>query len=294
MVESDRVSSVSAAFPTVIIPVHNAPEELNRCLACVAATVPLDTEVIVIDDASQDQRTGTVLSDWRRRAGPRWRFEFQPENLGFVATVNRGMSMTQGDVVLLNSDTEVTSGWLQGLHECLRSDSTIATATPWTNNGEIASIPVFCAANKPPRDRELVARIIASNGTATYPDLPTAVGFCMAISRQALNQLGLFDEQAFGRGYGEENDFSMRAQKAGMRNVLCDDVYVVHLGGRSFGPLGLKPDENSMQSLLVRHPGYLEQVQAFIQSDPLASRRRELLDALEGSLASLPAPSAMG
>jgi hypothetical protein len=81
-------------------------------------------------------------------------------------------------------------------------------------------------------------------------------------------------------GYGEENDFSMRAQTAGMRNVLCDDVYVVHLGGRSFGPLGLRPDETSMQNLLALHPSYLELVQEFIAADPLAQRRHELLDAL--------------
>ena len=102
----------------------------------------------------------------------------------------------------------------------------------------------------------------------------------MAISRPALNQLGLFDVATFGLGYGEENDFSMRARAAGMRNVLCDDVYVVHLGGRSFRPLGLKPDEGAMRSLLALHPSYLEQVQEFIKSDPLAYRRRELLDAL--------------
>ena len=102
----------------------------------------------------------------------------------------------------------------------------------------------------------------------------------MAISRAAIDRIGLFDAEVFGRGYGEENDFSMRAVEAGMRNVLCDDVYVVHLGGRSFGPLGLRPGEESMQRLLSLHPGYLEQVRAFIASDPLAPRRQQLLDAL--------------
>jgi hypothetical protein len=114
-----------------------------------------------------------------------------------------------------------------------------------------------------------------------YPELPTAVGFCMAIARRAVDRVGLFDEARFGRGYGEENDFSLRARAAGLRNVLCDDVYVAHAGGRSFGPLGLRPDETSMQRLLDRHPGYLETVQAFIAEDPLAARRGTILDALE-------------
>ncbi len=272
-----------AGLPSVIIPVHNAPDVLDRCLASVCATVPAGVEVIVIDDASTDGEVTSVLHRWQQRVGPSWQFHFQKQNLGFVGTVNRGMKMTQRDIVLLNSDTEVTPGWLEGLQRCLASDSLIATATPWTNNGEIASIPGFCEANPPPRNPESVARVIAGTGTACYPELPTAVGFCMAVSRKALNTLGLFDEKTFGLGYGEENDFSMRAQQAGLRNVLCDDVYIVHLGGRSFGPLGLKPDESTMQRLLSLHPEYLQQVEAFISSDPLAQRREELIQALKSA-----------
>jgi hypothetical protein len=54
----------------------------------------------------------------------------------------------------------------------------------------------------------------------------------------------------------------------------------VHLGGRSFGPAGLKPDQSSMERLLSRHPDYLACVQAFIAADPLKSRREEILRAL--------------
>ena len=90
----------------------------------------------------------------------------------------------------------------------------------------------------------------------------------------------VFDEEAFGRGYGEENDFCMRAANAGMLNVLCDDAYVVHHGGRSFGPLGLQPDPGSMQRLLALHPGYADLVSGFIQADPLAPLRGEVLRAM--------------
>jgi len=270
-----------ADLPAVVIPAYNAAAELGRCLQTVRSTVPPDTEVLIIDDASPDPAVARVLERWRRDAGPRWRFLANPENRGFVATANRGMRLSSGDVVLLNADTEVTPGWLEGLARCLASDAAIATATPWTNNGEIASIPQFCAANPAPPDRDAVARELVRAGAPAYPELPTAVGFCMAIARRAIDCVGYFDEALFGRGYGEENDFSMRVRAAGMRNVLCDDVYVVHLGGRSFGPLGLKPDAGSMERLLSRHPSYLELVQDFIAGDPLAARRREILEALE-------------
>jgi hypothetical protein len=102
----------------------------------------------------------------------------------------------------------------------------------------------------------------------------------MAISRAALNQLGLFDQELFGLGYGEENDFCMRARQAGWKNVLCDNVYVGHVGGSSFAPRGLGPDPGSMAKLLSRHPGYLEVIRNFIVADPLSQRRSELVAAL--------------
>jgi GT2 family glycosyltransferase len=266
---------------SVVIPVYNAPQELDRCLASVHSTVPGHTEVVVIDDASPDPSTAAVLRRWRAKTPASWRFHDVDENRGFVTTANLGMKLTRNNIVLLNSDTEVTPGWLGGLQRCLSSDPSIATATPWTNNGEIASIPLFCQANPVPPDVSAVAELLARTGTAVYPELPTAVGFCMAISRSAIDRIGVFDEALFGKGYGEENDFSRRAVEAGMRNVLCDDVYVVHLGGRSFGPIGLKPDESSMQRLLGRHPDYLRQVQEFIAKDPLSTRRTAILDALD-------------
>jgi len=265
---------------SVVIPVYSAPEELEGCLASVYSTVPDDTEVVVIDDASPDSSTATVLRRWQEQTPASWRFLANRKNRGFVGTANRGMKLSLNDVILLNSDTELTPGWLQGLQRCLWSDPSIATATPWTNNGEIASMPQFCRANPVPPDASAVAAVIARTGNAVYPELPTAVGFCMAFSRPAIDRIGVFDEALFGKGYGEENDFSMRAVQAGMRNVLCDDVYVIHLGGRSFGPTGLKPDESSMQRLLIRHPDYLRQVQEFITADPLSSRRMAILDAL--------------
>jgi GT2 family glycosyltransferase len=266
---------------SIVIPVYNAPDELDACLESVWSTVQGQAEVVIIDDASPDPGTRAVLRRWRERALYRWAFHANEENLGFVGTANRGMSLAPGDVVLLNSDTLVTPGWWEGLKKCMASDPAIATATPWTNNGEIASIPAFCQVNPVPPDPARVADIIRRSGQPGYPDLPTAVGFCMAVSRSAIDRIGMFDQVLFGRGYGEENDFSVRARQAGFRNVLCDDVYVPHLGGRSFGPAGLKPDEASMQRLLSRHPDYLEQVQEFIAADPLAPRRTELLDALQ-------------
>jgi GT2 family glycosyltransferase len=270
-------------LPTVILPVYNAFEQLQNCLQSLKSTLDDHARVLIIDDASDDSRVPAMLQHYVDSTQTTWKLDFQTENIGFVGTVNRGMKMTDGDVVLLNSDTIVTSGWLEGLQVCLASDAMIATATPWTNNGEIASLPKFCKANPVPSDPEAVAGLIHATGRPRYPEIPTAVGFCMGISRHAINALGVFDQQLFGLGYGEENDFSMRAINAGMRNVLCDDVYVAHVGGASFLPRGLQPDASAMSRLLSRHPDYLEKVEAFIKSDPLSERRTQLVSRLQSA-----------
>jgi len=269
------------SLPLVIVPVFNAFEQLEACLHSISRTLPSGAGVLLIDDASTDQRVQPLLQSWVDEAKPFRQLIVHRENRGFVATANHGMRLAESDLVLLNSDTEVTTGWLQNLAECLESDESIATATPWSNNGEIVSIPGFCMTNPVPVNPDAIAAQIKSCAHPVYPAMPTAVGFCMAISQRAVKRIGLFDEATFGRGYGEENDFCQRAEQAGLRNVLCDDTYVVHHGGASFGPLGLKPDEKSMQRLLAKHPDYLRKVTEFIKADPLAPRRRQILDCLE-------------
>ncbi|GAB4181812.1 MAG: hypothetical protein Tsb002_02250 [Wenzhouxiangellaceae bacterium] len=266
---------------TVIVPVYNAAADLAICLESLIDTLAPTTPVLVINDASPDPTVEQLFQRLQRRVWPSWQWLHNERNLGFVGTVNRGMGLTEGDVVLVNSDTQVTTGWLQRLEQCAASDPRIATITPLTNNGEIASWPQMCRDNGWPDDAERIARACVAAGPPLYPDMPTAVGFCMWIRRAALQQLGNFDEAAYGRGYGEENDFSQRARQHGWRNVLCDDAYVAHRGGASFGPLGLKPNGEALATVESRFPDYMDQVMAFIRSDPLQHRRARILAALD-------------
>lgn len=274
----------------VIIPVYNAAADLGRCLAAVAATVPPETRVTLIDDASTDEAVQALFRDLAKGGERRWQLRRNPRNLGFVRTVNRAMKSGHDDVILLNSDTVPAGEWYGRLVACAAHDERIATATPFSNNAEICSFPEFCRDNPPPPDPELVARAALEAGPPQYPELPTGVGFCLFIRRTALNQLGLFDVR-FGHGYGEENDFCMRAREAGWRNVLCDDAYVVHLGGRSFSEFGLVPrNDTAMERLRSRYPDYEALVADFIRRDPLAGRRAAISDRL-AALGGNPAPT---
>lgn len=271
---------------TVIVPVYNAAGELGECLQALRRTLPGDAHVLMVDDASTDRAVKAIFRDVAKRGDRRWQLQRNFRNLGYVRTVNRAMAGTHEDVILLNSDTVPVGRWYERMLACADSDPAIATATPFSNNAEICSFPEFCVNNPPPENPETVARAMLEAGAPSYPDIATAVGFCMYIRRAALNQLGLFDTR-FGLGYGEENDFCMRVRAAGWRNVLCDDAYVVHLGGRSFGPRKLAPkNESAMARLRARHPDYEEIVAEFIRRDPIAPRREAIqrhLDAIAGS-----------
>lgn len=267
---------MAQAMTVVVVPVFNAPEQTRRCLEALRTTLDARQPVIVIDDASN----AATITQLMESLPDQWTKVRNDSNLGFVASVNLGMTLAAGqDVVLLNADTQVTHGWLESLEACAGRDERVASATPLTNNGEIASIPDFCQANAWPADPERWASACRRSGAPLYPEVPTAVGFCMFMRRGAIDEIGLFDEAAFGRGYGEENDWCMRALEAGWRHVICDDAFVAHEGGASFGPLGLRPGGEAMQTLLSRYPDYLDQVQAFIEADPLAERRREIVEA---------------
>ncbi|HEX4885500.1 MAG TPA: glycosyltransferase [Casimicrobiaceae bacterium] len=258
----------------VVIPVYNAPDDLAACVASVLAHTRGDYELVLIDDASPDPRVRAVFAQIAERHLPHVVLLANERNLGFTGTANRGMTRTRRDVVLLNSDTIVTAGWLEALARCAQSDPRIGTVTPFSNNAEICSFPQLCVNQPWPAgaDPEPLRQAIAAAAVPCYPDLPTGVGFCMLVRRALIDAVGTFDP-AFGAGYGEENDLCMRGLRAGFRNVLCDDAFVLHTGGKSFEGAKEQLGVRNMQLLLDRHPDYLDIVREFVARDPIAALR---------------------
>ncbi|MFK7955824.1 MAG: glycosyltransferase family 2 protein [Lysobacterales bacterium] len=259
----------------VIVPVFNAAPYLQRCLQSLLEHSESHQRYLLIDDASTDPRVTELLAEFCARR-THARMLRNDQNLGFVGTTNRAMDLTDQDVVLLNSDTEVTAGWLQALERCAESDPNIATATPFSNNAEICSLPEFCVNNPMPDGSADWSDAVNRCNSQQYPELPTGVGFCLFIRRRALTELGLFDP-CFGRGYGEENDFCRRAANAGWRNVLCDNAFVAHSGGRSFAPVNITPNGENLRILLERHPDYERLVADFIAQDPIRPIREAIV-----------------
>lgn len=262
---------------SVIIPVYDGLEETRCCLESLYATRALhaeDFEILVVNDASPNPQLVEYLLEYATREGVR--YLANEHNLGFVGTVNRGMREAgQMDVVLLNSDTEVANNWLDRIKACAYLEADIGTVTPFSNNAEICSFPAFVKSNDLPVGMDVASldALFAAVGLREPVDIPTAVGFCMYIKRNCLAKTGLFDEETFGRGYGEENDFCMRAQQKGFRHVMCTNTFVFHAGGVSFGPEKMKRVQRAMETLDRLYPDYHEVIHQFVQRDPLRPAR---------------------
>ncbi|AET57607.1 putative glycosyltransferase [Paenibacillus terrae HPL-003] len=254
----------------IIIPVYNAPEELEECVQSLFRYTNLkNNRVVIINDCSPDPKVNEYLATLDKQEG--LVILQNEENLGFVGTVNRGMSFSQEDVVLLNSDTVVTAGWLEKLKEVAYSDKSIATVTPLTNNGSICSVPKFLEDNSIPEGYtvESFAHFIENISLKEYPEIPTAVGFCMYIKREIIDEIGLFDQETFGKGYAEENDFCCRVIEHGYKNVLDDHTFIYHKGSMSFKGKKLALLNKNLKTLNARYPYYEKDVHDFIVKNPL-------------------------
>lgn len=259
----------------VIVPVYRSYDDTLACLASVLVcqnTTPF--ELIVIDDCSPEPELSAALDELAQLG--LITLLRNEANLGFVGTVNRGMSLhPKRDVVLLNSDTLVFNDWLDRICAHARERGKIATVTPFTNNGTICSYPRFCRDNKEAFDLPFdeLDRLFGDVNANRSVEMPTGVGFCMYVSRACLSEIGLFDEETFGRGYGEENDFCMRASKRGWKNLHALDVFVFHSGETSFADSAHESKRRGLRLLHDKHPEYDGLVQSYVASDPARAAR---------------------
>ncbi|MGE5088689.1 MAG: glycosyltransferase [Candidatus Levyibacteriota bacterium] len=265
----------------VIVPVYRGLAQTRRCLDSLLAN-PQETPlaIVAIDDASPEPGIVAYLDELAARGA----IELlrNDGNLGFVRTVNRGLARhADRDVVLLNSDTEVANDWLDRLRACACREPDVGTATPFSNNATICTYPFEGWTGGTPGTLGLAAldRVFASVNAGRHADLPTAVGFCMYIRRACLDAVGAFDAERFGRGYGEENDFCLRASAAGWRSVLAADVFVFHEGAVSFSGEREALTRAATTALLDRHPGYSRMIEEFHAADPLRPFRAAIDDA---------------
>jgi GT2 family glycosyltransferase/glycosyltransferase involved in cell wall biosynthesis len=266
----------SSGIVDIIVPVYAGFNETLLCLEQVLATTArTDAELIVVNDASPDSQLCDALA--RLAQAGRITLLTNSHNLGFPGAANRGMSLhPERDVVLLNSDAAVFGDWLDRLKSAAYCADDIGTVTPL---GETASIMSYPGGEKRAKTRiepDMIDRIARDVNAGRLVDLPVGVGFCFYVKRACLDQVGCFDNSSFAEGYGEENDFCLRARRHGWRHVGAANLFVGHPGGRSFGPAREPLMERNRRVLDALHPGYANLIADFVAADPLLSARRAI------------------
>ena len=285
MSRSAEVAPAATAITTspvdVIVPVHGATEALRRCLDAVWRHAPPPHRLVLAVDGSQDDDLEALLDPAAERGDAV--ILRGSERRGFAATVNRGLDASRpgADVVLLNSDTEVTPGWLSKLQRAATSRPRVATVTPLSNHATICSVPKPLVENLIPvgHDVDSFGRLVERVAAPAYPEIPTGVGFCLYVRRAALEEVPRFDE-AYGMGYGEEVDFCRTLSDLGFVHLADDATFVYHEGGASFGPAALGLRRRAGRRLARRHPGFRRDLVRFLDDDPLAPIRDRIVRAL--------------
>ena len=190
-----------------------------------------EIEVLALDNASPDG-SGERMRRWCA-AYPAVSFMQSEYNRGFAGGMNWGSEQALGKwLLLVNSDTEFAQHALDALKVVLRQvPDKVAMIGPVTNaagNGQRLW--------KPEADREEWLRIgegLHANPSGQLMPAYRCDFFCIAIRTDVWRQLGGLDT-AFGLGYYEDFDFSLRLRKAGWEQAITEDVFVFHQGSASF------------------------------------------------------------
>ncbi|MEM6933920.1 MAG: glycosyltransferase family 2 protein [Pseudomonadota bacterium] len=228
----------------IVVCVHNSPEDVRRCLSSVRDTMSGNDSLLIIDDGSADE-TRLLCERISAGASDKIRLIRRPAGTGFCKAANAGLRETSSDIViLLNSDTIVSGDWIDRIAACMMANWQIGIVGPLSNAGGWQSIPKLPDGplqSNPMRDdlQTLSAVYQYCRGFRErfdYPIVEQINGFCMALSRPLLQTVGLFDEERFPMGYGEENDLTFRAMDAGFLCSVAIDCFVYHAKTKSYTP----------------------------------------------------------
>lgn len=227
----------------IVVPVFNALDDVKKCMESIRnRNDGFTVRTIIVNDGS-DQATTAWLREYCH-AHKTFELIEHFSNQGYTKAINTGLRTTAAPyVVLLNSDTIATRGWLKGLVRCINSGPKIGIVGPlsnaasWQNVPDLYDVTGAFAVNELPSfmSPDDMAGMVAMVSKRTYPATPFVNGFCFMIKRQVIDAIGFMDDENFPIGYGEENDYCIRAGDAGFMLAIADDTYVFHAKSRSFG-----------------------------------------------------------
>lgn len=232
---------------SIIIVSYNTAELLSNCLHSLVETDDHHTEIIVVDNGSQDSSVEMIQRNY-----PQIKLLQNEENLGFAAANNQAVIYCKGDyIMLLNSDTVMLEGTVEkimafmdaneaiGIVGCklLNTDGSLQPSTTsyphWLKDTIGIALKGSFLKNTP-FARKFIStichlfRLNASRFDAH--DVPKEIGFprgaCFTIRKKVIDLIGFLDESYFFTG--EEMDFAYRAKLQGWKVYYYPDAAIIH------------------------------------------------------------------
>lgn len=271
-------SPCSTVLPTVVVPVFGDFPSTSACIESLLIdnAISASYRILIVNDASPDSDIVNLL--YSMQGIDRLTILHNDTNVGFIGSINKALAqISDGDVLLLNSDTIVPPGFFDRMASTAYNHQNVGTIVPLSNNGGIADFPRPFEYNSLGSYEEIVTldkiAAIANHGEAV--ELPNGTGFCLYITRDCLRSVGELSE-SLERGYLEDIEFCLRAREKGFRNVCATSVYVGHAGSRSF-----KEDKRSLvvRNLDIvnrRFPRFRTETAAYLAADPLRRSRQAM------------------
>lgn len=202
----------------------NHLEETRPCLETLFDSTQVPCRLLIVDNASQPEVRNFLRSVRLRGAIVDVQLLQNDTNEGFPRGMNRGIHASSAPFVcLLNNDLRFTNGWLEELIAVASANPMIGLVNPASST----------FGSRPPRGMSLEAYAQTRRHLrGQWTEVGMCTGFCMLITREVLDRVGLLSEEV-ERAFFEDEDFSARAQQAGYRCVVAESAYVFHTEHRS-------------------------------------------------------------
>lgn len=219
---------------SIVILNYNGKKHLTQFLPSVIKNLTANSELIIADNASTDDSIAFLQDHY-----PSLKIIRLDKNYGFAEGYNQTLKYLKSDIyILLNSDVEVTEGWIENLTSPFQFDNTIAAIQP-----KILSF----------NNKQLFEHAGAAGGwmdSLAYPfckgrifndveedkgqydkqsEIFWASGAAMCIKADLFHQIGGFDGDYFA--HMEEIDLCWRLKRAGFKIIAAPQSVVYHLGG---------------------------------------------------------------
>lgn len=242
---------------SAVIPVFGIKDQVETTL-CILNDHPLVKEIIIVDDGSNSSDFDKLKE--LANSSQKTVLVKHIRNLGFSGACNTGIALSEvkNDILLINSDSVLpkSSISLLTIHSCIQPLAATIGAISNSNGFFSVSLTKKLASSLELGD-DIVNRILLRISPVAHEEVVTNNGYVLYVARQALEKAGLLDGSIFGKGYGEESDFCLRASKIGLINICSFIACGFHYSAGSFG--SRKTELKKLNSGYIRamYPGYL-------------------------------------